>query len=382
MKTAQVIGLAGACSLSLALASANAANLLTNGSFESSPAGTNVTGSDFHDVSTIAGWRAFAVSGAAATMTVTSAAASDGGVGLMLARNNALGDSAVDKDFSALRENIPGQARVYKFLVDAKDGGTHGGTPSMSLGSQFAGGLPAVNNRTIICDPGAQFETVGLSAVSTTGGTLSTRIDLGPVAGRSVYLDNVRAVDVTRADRMINGGFENSASRTLNWRFFSVSSAAGSVSLSTDAATGNTAALLERTNTIGDLGLDTWDSDKRIAVIGGEEIVVNLKAKLVSGINAGLGWNVATFKADGTYIGDVYGTQVKPGSDSYYTFSSNNLTLPANVAFISVGFRIWGPGGAPGIGAFLIDDVAVVPEPGALIMLAVGLLLMRRPRLA
>lgn len=356
-------------------------NLLTNPSFEADPDGTTVTGSDFHDVSTITGWRTFAVAGGAATMQVTSAAASQGSKGLMLARDNALGDSAIDKDYTTLRENIPAQARVYKFMVDARDGGTYGATPNFAIGSQFSGGVAAVNNRTFSYDPGASFETVGVTAVSTTGGQLSTRFDLGPAAGRSCYLDNARVYDVTSSDRTVNGGFENSASRLLGWRFFSVSGASGSATVSTMAASGNGAALLERTNTAGDLGLDMWDTDKRLGAIGGETIRVSMKARLASGTDTGLGWNVSTFSSAGTFLGDVFGAQVKPNAAGYGTFQTGDLQLASNVAFVSVGFRIWGPGGAPGVGAYLIDDVAVVPEPAmACLLLAGGWLMMGRRR--
>jgi hypothetical protein len=357
------------------------ANLLTNGSFEADPDGTTITGSDFHNVGGITAWRAFAVAGGAATMQVTSAAASEGAKGIMLARDNALGDSALDLDHTAVRVPIPTQPRVYKFLVDVRDGGTYGGSPRFALGTQFPGGVGGVQNRTFVYDPGAQFEKIGLTAVSNTSGYLSTRFDLGATAGRSVYLDNAQVIDVTSSDRTVNGGFENSGSRLLGWRFFAVSGATRSATVSADAATGTRAALLSRTSTAGDLGLDLWDTDKRLGAIGGETIQVSMKAKQVSGVDTGLGWNVSTFDAAGNFLGDAFGTQVKPGTAAYTTYSTGNVTLGANVAFVSVGFRIWGPGGGPGIGSYLIDDVAVVPEPAAALLLAAaGLLLARRRR--
>ncbi len=357
-------------------------NLLTNGSFEAAADGTTLTGSDFLDVGTIPGWRAFAVAGGAATMSVTGAAASQGTKGIMLARDNSLGDSGLDKDSASIRETIPAQPRVYKFMVDAKDGGTYGGSPAFSLGSQFASGVPTVNNRTFIYDPGAQFETIGVTAVSTSGGELSTRFDVGGVGGRSVYLDNAQAYDVTNSDRTVNGGFENSSSRVLGWRFFSVAGASGSATVSTDAASGNGAALLARTNTSGDLGLDLWDTDKRLGAIGGEIINVTMKAKQVSGVNTGLGWNVSTFDSSGAFLGDVFGTQVTPNLLGYSSYSSGDIQLGSNVAFVSVGFRIWGPGGVPGVAAYLIDDVVVVPEPTGAALLAAGLLILGRRRRA
>lgn len=373
METATAFKILVACLMVAAAPAIGSGNLLTNGDYEVDPNGTTVSGSDFHVVDVISGWRTFAVAGGAATMTVTDLAASSGTQGVMLARDNSIGDSALDKDFDGVRESIPAEPRVYKFLVDVKDGGTYGGSPSFSLGSQFIGGTPNVNNRSFSFDPGADFQTIGITALSNSAGGLSTRFDVGNVAGRSVYLDNARVYDVTASDRMVNGGFENSGTQALGWRFFSVAGAAGSVSVSTDAASGNYAALLERTNTAGDLGLDVWDGDKKIAVIGGETISVSMKSKLYAGTDTILGWNVATFDVNGNFLGDAYSANATPGSSAYSSYASGDIPLSADVAFVSVGFRIWSSLGGAGMGSYLIDDVVLVPEPTcAAMFLAVG----------
>jgi hypothetical protein len=50
-------------------------NILTNGDFEADAEGTTIGGTDFIDTTTITGWRVFAVGGATASATVTTAAA-------------------------------------------------------------------------------------------------------------------------------------------------------------------------------------------------------------------------------------------------------------------------------------------------------------------
>ena len=348
-------------------------NLLPNGDFEADPDGRGVIVNNGHSIGSITQWRVFAVGGGQARATVTSAAASSGAKGLQYSYDVQGADSAVDKDDPTLRVPVPAN-RVYRLLVDARDGGPYGGTPAFRGGFQFhnAGG-GYLGGRSYGYDPSGIYETVGITqAAPATAATLSVRFDMGG-AGRSVHLDNARVVDVTNSDRMINGGFENSPSRLLNWRFFAVGGAAGSATLSTDAHTGSYAARLERTVMAGDSGLDTWGGDIDQAVLSGETIVMSFAAKWLSG-NGRISWNISTFDSNHTFLGVAAQGGVSPGA-SYGVFTSGPVTLNPNVAYVSVGFRVWD---APSV--FLIDDVTLVPEPAtaAGLLVAVGLLSLRR----
>jgi hypothetical protein len=114
----------------------SAQNLVTNGSFELDSAGTPIPNNGGAD--SRSGWRFFAVGGADGSATISNAAATDGAVGVELSRvSTGAGDSALDKDTPNAREIIPKSQRVYQVLVDAKDGGANGGTPSLALSAQF-----------------------------------------------------------------------------------------------------------------------------------------------------------------------------------------------------------------------------------------------------
>ncbi len=339
-------------------------NIITNGDFELVPPDWGTEGSDLYDVISIPNWRAFAVGGAYGFYYGRTAAATSGLVGMEVGRSftGLGGDGAIDKDDPSLAESVPAEERVYRLLVDAKDGGQYGGTPHLGIG--LFGGQPPWDRhqwgRAIGVDPGTDFETFGVSARSTATGTqLGVRLDMGGDFDRSAYVDNVRVHDVTYGqNRMINGGFENSASRVLNWRFFAVAGANGSVTLSSDAASGARAARLERTNTDGDLGLDLWGTDG-VPTLGGETITVSFVAKKVSGDAASrLGLQVATFDASGAFLGDAFGTRYEVGT-AYTAFSTGPLTLGANVRYVSMGWRCLNDVGGQHPGAYLLDDASI-----------------------
>ncbi len=352
------------------------ANILANGDFEADPDGTTVVAQDAVIKNAITAWRVFGVGGAKGTAKVTGAAASSGAKGIELSYDIQGLDSAIDKDEADLGAPISGN-RVYRLLVDARDGGPYGGTPHFAAGLQIhqAGTNNFLGGRGFGFDPGAAFETVGTTMKApATAGWLSSRFDVGGVAGRSVHLDNARVVDVTTADRMINGGFENSASRLLGWRFFAVAGAAGTATLSPDANSGQSAVLLQRTGMAGDSGLDTWGGDIDIAAIGGETVNLSFAAKRVSGTGR-IGWNISMFDANHTYLATAAMGDALPGTAAYSLFSSGNVTLLPGAAYISVGFRVFD---APS--AFLIDDVKLVPEPtmGLLLLAGVPAVVRRR----
>jgi len=334
-------------------------NILTNGDFEADSEGAVGGGTNVIDTTSITGWRVFGVGDATGTATVTSAAGKSGN-GIELVRTGVTGagaDAAFDKDDPLLREVILAEERIYKLTVDARDGGPFGGTPALGLGIQFA---DLTFNRVSGFDPGADFETFGLTARSDTGGQVSVRFDLAGGADRSVHLDNASLVDVTTGvDRMINGGFENSATNLLNWRFFDLS-VAGTASLSSDANSGNQAALLDvQLDPFGDIGLDI--DPFRIATLAGEELTLSVASKNVFTVaDTRLRVSVAGFDAGGVHVGDFFTELLNPSTGAYEDYAFD-FTVPADAYFINVGFRVWdNVSNTWSTGSYLIDDVSVM----------------------
>lgn len=356
-------------------------NLLPNGNFEADAEGTVTPAGDFISPgSVVSGWRVFSVAGAGGQMTVTSAAGRSG-QGLQIVRNNNGGDSAIDLDDPGVQIAIPAEQRIYKYTVDARDGGPFG-TPQLALGVQFQNGA---FNRGVGFDPAANWQTFGLTAKSDGNPRMSVRMDLGPAASRSAHLDNAKLVDATLlVNRMVNGGFENSSNGLPNWRFFSVGGTAGSIALSSDAVEGTNAALLTVTADTGtpdrDIGLDI--DPFRTSVLGGEELAISFAAKKALAGDTRVRLEVAGFNAAGVYTGSLSSTMWNPGMSAYESFLVN-ATVPADVAFVNVAFRVMDPTGLRSPGAYLLDGVSVmgVPEPGCLALaLLGGLALVHRRR--
>lgn len=344
------------CLLSAASAQTN---ILQNGDFEADPEGTTVTVTGGGEVNAITGWRYFAVNGATASATVTEAAGRTG-KGLEMVRHAAPGsDSALDKDDESIRETIPASERIYLMTIDARDGEMFGGTTWLSAELQFPGTSGLNRGRTF--DPAADWETFGLTARSGVEGQLSTRFNMLSEVDASVYLDNARVVDATvGVNRVVNGGFENSTTRTLNWRFFD-QTGKGTVSLSSNAHTGSTAALLSVTDEVlsGDVGLDL--EGHRIAALGGESLTLSFASMMADTSNefSQLQYTVAGFDSTGGFTGNILQDVVVPSSTLYETFSFE-FDVPEEVVALNVAFRpfdelFFGPG----IGSYLIDDVSV-----------------------
>ena len=345
-------------SLTLLCGGVFAQNLLTNGSFELDPNGTpypNNGGADSRS-----GWRFFAVAGADGSATVSSAAATDGSVGIELVRfSTGLGDSALDKDTVAAREIIPKSMRTYKFLVDVKDGGFFGGSPIFAIGAQFADGS---FNRGKAFDPSAAFETIGISVLSDNQGAMSTRMDV-PDGSHSVLLDNVRAFDTTDSgNRVVNPGFENSASRILTWRTYSLNPGEMEFTLDADAHSGSRAVKIERTfassGADNDAAMDLWDDP--VAVVPGEIIQLSFWAKKVSGDEFMRVFpKVVQFDAAYQVVRQDYWFYDEPVEDAYRYFD-HTVGMTADTRYVSVSFMVGNTSGADRhVGAYLVDDISV-----------------------
>lgn len=346
--------------LGLFLLSGNALaqNIITNGSFELNSDGTPYPNNGGAD--SLSGWRFFAVGGADGSATVSSAAATDGVVGMELVKiSTGLGDSALDKDTGNAREIIPKSERVYKVLVDVKDGGLFGGSPNFAVGAQFTDGS---YNRGKGIDPTGSFETVGVGVLSDAQGTMSVRMDI-PDGNNSVLLDNVRAFDMTdTGNRVVNPGFENSASRILNWRTYSLNVGEMLFSLDADAHSGSRAVRIERTFASGgsdnDAAMDLWDD--RAAVVPGEIIQLSFWAKKVSGDEFMRVFpKVVQFDANYQVVRENLWFYDEPAEDAYRYFD-HTVGMTMDTRYVSVSFMVGSNSGADRhVGAYLLDDVQV-----------------------
>ena len=364
--------------LAVLMSSANA-NLLTNGDFEADVAGTQVTGSDYIIANGITGFRTFAVGGAEASFTVSAAAARSGNTGLEITRGVFGADSAMDKE--GLWDAAPTAPRIIKYTLDARDAGQYGGTTLLRFSAQVPGNGDYLNH---FHDPLAVWEKTGFTVRTDGSGQIGVRLNLNS-ANESAYLDNLVAVDVTDSDRMVNGGFENSDVRAIDWRFVAISGGTGSATISNDAFSGNNALLLERTNTEGIVQFDVDDPQTRIAALPFETLNINFAAKQVSIAGddaASLMLSVGMFNAAGAFLGNVYSDVVNPIEDDYSTYSIPITLNHPDVAYITTAFNIRDVGGIglPAIGSYLIDSVSVVPEPASLVMFSLwgAVLLLRR----
>lgn len=330
-------------------------DLLTNGGFEHGADGDTA----------IDGWRFFATGGAAGSATVRSAASPEGYLLTELVRNKVSGgDSALVKD-GTLQSDVPPEARVYKFLASGRDNGAYSGSGSMRLQSLFAAGT-GETNRVISYDPQAYFERIGFTAESGTSGQAGVRLDLldGSV-NRSVYLDDVQMLDVTRGERTVNGGFENSTSRTVNWRTYSNTPGQFIASLSSDASSGNKALRIERT-AVGD-GTGASDAavdlySDRIFVRPGEFLEFSFSAKKLSGdANARPFVSLAQYAADNTSVLQTthYYTD-NPGTNAYQRFT-HALTVASGGQYLDIRLRVGNVSGSDRhVGVYLVDDVSVL----------------------
>lgn len=327
-------------------------NLLPNGSFECSRDGD--VGNTSNGINT---WRAFAVGGAVGSATVRAGAGTDGNVFTEITRGVAGGgDSALDKDTSALRVRIPATDRIYRFSADFRDGSLYGGTSVVRLGTQFVAGYGEVNQTTTL-DPGTALETLCAIGSSGASGLASVRIDLSDgSANRSAMVDNVRMIDVTRADRVLNGGFEASRSRPVNWTAYGVAGDS-TATISTDANSGRFAMKLSRTDIVYDGGIDS----NRTMVRGGETLQFSYAAKKLSGDSTVHCWVQLLWYDSGSALlrTDTFQSDV-PVLGAYQQFA-RTMTAPATARYVALKYKVGDNNGSDkDVGSYLLDNVRLI----------------------
>lgn len=282
------------------------------------------------------------------------------------------GVAAVDKDATELRVVVPtDEARAYKLLFDGREAGAGADTLSWSL--QIGSAPNAVGST----NPGPNFATYGVVGFVPAGvdpndpnlpgtDTLSVRFNTGNSQVGTIQVDNFRLTDVTEGDRMINGGFENTpGDKGPEWRFFATSGLGvnGQYTILTDpnfVASGNQSILIERLSTDGGSGLDMWGS-LSIDVIPNEELYLYATVRKDPNYAANdtrLRMAFQQFDEAGAFngVGATNDFDVDPNGFSQIIIGPV-LMDPNVVASVSAGFQVMAPGGAKGVGGYIIDDV-------------------------
>jgi len=200
----------------------------------------------------------------------------------------------------------------------------------------------------------------------------STRINDG--GNGSMEFDSYELIDVTDSDRMINGGFENSSSRTLDW------STAGTLTSTvvTDSAEGNNAILLSRTT-------DSWGvlhkDNSMMPWLGATDDEVHLSFSVKDDITIAtdeyLRIGIAAFDSAGAWSGWDMTLIKAAGSGSYADYYEILGGVPTNAAYMTVNIRVSDQFGNDIAGDILVDDIqlANIPEPTTMLLLGMGGLL-------
>jgi len=336
-----------------------------NGSFEDGALGSvGAPGTFGIDSTSVPGWRIFAVEGASGRFSVSSTTPASQGKNVLIVERAAggAGDTAADTAVPVEVES----GRVYKVLADVKaiqappEGGETWATVSARL---F--GAQSYRERSFVFQPTPAYETAGAAIFAEPGFSLLTaRLDTAGKSGQAGF-DNVRYEDVTtEGDRMINGGFENSTTRLIGWRYGSADGGEGSAALiQGEGVGGSGACLFSRSNSVGDVVLDLGESSQRVPVRPEESLALDFDAKR-SGENDAckLRISVMEYDSNGEHLLDT-SFLFDPERDGFSHFHEE-YTPVAGAAFFDLSFRIFEPNcGAQAVGSFYLDNISVKGIP-------------------
>jgi len=330
-----------------------------NGSFEDGALGSvGAPGAFGLDTTSVPGWRVFAVDGAAGRFSVSSTTPASQGKSVLIVERAAgvAGDTAADTAVPVEVES----GRVYKVLADVKSIQTPPGSgETWATVSARLFGAQSHRERSFVFQPAPAFETAGAAIFADEGfNRLTARLDTAGKPGQACF-DNVRYEDVTtEGNRAINGGFENSTTRLIGWRYGSADGGEGSANL-VKGENGSRACLFSRSNSVGDVVLDLGDASQRIPLRPGESLALDFDAKR-SGENDACKLRISVIEYDsaGEHLLDT-SFLFDPERDGFSHFHEE-YTPVAGAAFLDLAFRIVEPdGGAQAAGSLYLDNISV-----------------------
>lgn len=294
------------------------------------------------------GWRFFAVGGADGTGEIRPDAASEGRSGLMLTRSGQdVGDTAFDRDASPVE--VPAEATALAVVFDARRA-PDCAVPTRLIVAAVSRGDALFTSEFVLGDG---FQTFAMP-VTSRGDAINLRFGLLSV-GMEGHIDNIRVLDVTAGNRLMNGDFKLwQNGDPLMWRAFSVTE--GEVTVErVDLGKKGTAALVRRKELGEDGGLDT--GNVMTPVRAGETPILKFESSKVDGdANPVLAAQIALISAN-----EPHPTLAREIVMSGSEFSETILTTPAPVTedgFIVISFRPWDSGSdRPGVGAFKVRNV-------------------------
>ncbi|MFH0982290.1 MAG: PKD domain-containing protein [Planctomycetota bacterium] len=318
------------------------------------------------------GWRWFHSSNPTGGFAVTQApgGAPEGVNVVLLNRSDPDGDSALDKDTPALRFPIAA-GRVYKleYAAQASMAGTnHSAALQWYAGTadeEFIADSPAN-----VPDAQSSWEYFGLSArapaVAQGDAADATYASIGfwIIGTGETLLDDVRLDEVTyNQNRLVNGSFDNSALRAVNWSVFNTPpTGANYVELITTpgiAYEGPYVLRMYRGSATSDFGIQS----SSVAVKPAETIQVSLAARRYSSLGgSSLKLKLTVTEYDsGAPVGaqDVLlGPHAVP--PAAYLESSASFTMGASTDAVTLAIRIVNSAGAPSVGDYLLDAISVI----------------------
>ncbi|AQQ70224.1 Carbohydrate binding domain protein [Limihaloglobus sulfuriphilus] len=164
------------------------------------------------------------------------------------------------------------------------------------------------------------------------------------------------AVSLDNCERIYNGGFEDGL---RFWRWYAVSGAEGSATVSPDAFSGSSAARLQVTAGGGNHGLDR--EEFKVPVYSGETIILEFAAKKISSGSEQL--RVTFSEHNGSNTQDFLGVQGHRYFDvgeEYSKYICSYTAADSDAAALNIIFKSWDD--TASTGEFLIDDVRIVTD--------------------
>jgi hypothetical protein len=332
---------------------AQAQNLLTNPGFDLSTATLSLgLGGGLEISEAITDWQVYSVN-ASVTYTVQLDPGAVSPPNIIQYSKNNPADSAIRRD-SHPAPVAPGN--FYKTSVWMRD--VDGTLNTANMMTFVFGPNDFSGTRNLLATANWQkLETVWKAPAASTNASFQLRVN---EATGSLQYDSAVLEDVTTGDRMVNGGFENSATQLLDWNVIN----AGNNTVGTlvnDADEGNLALRLSQTATTGD-GLLSKDGAGHLPWIGGHDMEVSFSVKDDPTLATGeyIDVQICEFDSADGFLGPCHNAPLKAaGSGSYARYTVTFTGINVSAAYMTVNFRIKNSGGAFMAGDVLLDNIVV-----------------------